>query len=164
MKKNTSIINYVLIILFTCTFNIKAATPVDFTLEDRDRIISLEVKVEANTKQIEKLEQRMEQRFQKQFDMVQKRFSETNSLINKQNDTIQTFMFWIIGIMMGALGIIIGLLFWDRKTAVAPVEKKVFELDRQIKNLQKSYKYIENLLKNIIKPNDFPDNINIQTA
>ncbi|MFN3599289.1 MAG: hypothetical protein ACK4VK_06105, partial [Aquificaceae bacterium] len=65
-------------------FNLSHAKEVPYTQEDRDRLIRVEVKVEA-------LDKRMD-------------------IMQKQIDDLKTFMLWGFGILFGGMGILIGLV------------------------------------------------------
>ncbi|CAN2043861.1 hypothetical protein GMMP1_690007 [Candidatus Magnetomoraceae bacterium gMMP-1] len=60
-----------------------------------------------------------------------------NSQITKQNEHLNSLIIWMIGIFLGGMGLMIGLLFWDRKTAIAPVEEKVKEHSMMFEKMQK---------------------------
>ncbi|MFN7065294.1 MAG: hypothetical protein ACK4OF_04010, partial [Aquificaceae bacterium] len=76
-------------------FNLALAKEVPFTQEDRDRLIRLEVKVEEGQKALQ---------------------TQINGL-QKQIDDLRTLMLWGFGILFGGMGILIGLVMWDRRTA-----------------------------------------------
>ncbi|MFN3599744.1 MAG: coiled-coil domain-containing protein, partial [Aquificaceae bacterium] len=126
-------------------YSISTAKEVPFTQEDRDRITRLEVKVEEGFKAVN---QRMDD-VNRRIDDVNKRIDDTNRRIedtNKRIEELQTLMLWGFGILFGGMGILIGLVMWDRRTAISPVAKKTKELeDRSDK--------IEKVLKSLAKRN-----------
>ncbi len=67
------------------------AREVPFTQDDRDRLIRLETKVDEGQKALQ-----------------------------RQIDDLKTFMLWGFGILFGGMGILIGFVIWDRRTALAP--------------------------------------------
>lgn len=84
-----------LILLTVLFFNpLTFSEEVSFTKEDRDRLIRLEIKLE-----------------------------ESYKFLQKQIDDLKTFMLWGFGILFGGMGLLIGFVIWDRRTAVAPVAK-----------------------------------------
>lgn len=91
----------VLILIVVCivlnTFAISFAKEVSFTQDDRERLIRLEEGQKSLEKQIEAVNQRI--------------------------DTLQTFMLWGFGILFGGMGILIGFVNCDRRTALAPAIK-----------------------------------------
>jgi len=94
------------------------AKEVPFTQEDRDRLIRLEVKVEEGQKAL-----------QVQINGLQ-----------KQIDDIRTLMLWGFGVLFSGMGILIGLLMWDRRTAISPVVKKTRELEDRSDRMEKVLK------------------------
>ena len=94
------------------------AKEVPFTQEDRDRLIRLEVKVEEGQKAL-----------QVQINGLQ-----------KQIDDIRTLMLWGFGVLFSGMGILIGLVMWDRRTAISPVVKKTRELEDRSDRMEKVLK------------------------
>ncbi|MFN7065781.1 MAG: hypothetical protein ACK4OF_06515, partial [Aquificaceae bacterium] len=97
--------------------------------EDRDRLIRLEVKVEEGQKALQKQIDDLKESTQKQIDGVQ-----------KQIDDLRTLMLWGFGILFGGMGILIGLVMWDRRTAISPVVKKTKELEDRSEKVEKVLK------------------------
>lgn len=98
MKKFT-----VIFILFITIFSVKAtfSKEVPYTLEDRDRMIRLETKL----------------------DEIDKRFEQ-----------VITFMWILTTIFIAITSATIGFAFWDRKTALKPVEEKLMVNEKKIEN------------------------------
>ncbi len=109
---------------------------VSFAQEDRDRLIRLEVKVEE---------------FQKSF---QKQMDDTKTSLQKQMDDIKTFMLWGFGILFGGMGILIGFVIWDRRTALSPVSSRTREIEQReelLEKILKEYAKVEPKLDEILK-------------
>jgi hypothetical protein len=49
-------------------------------------------------------------------------------------------MLWGFGILFGGMGILIGFVIWDRRTALAPVIRKNKELEEREERLEKALK------------------------
>ncbi|MEI6435042.1 MAG: hypothetical protein WCP32_09375 [Bacteroidota bacterium] len=82
---------------------------IPFTLDDRDRIIRTEQKVESV-----KTEMNM------RFEAMDKRFE----AIDKRFDQLFNFLWAIIGIFTAMMVSIFGFAFWDRKLSLAPLKKE----------------------------------------
>ncbi len=82
-----------------------------FTTQDRERIVRLETNVEAGT-----------------------------ASIQRQLDDIKSFMFWGFGVLFGGMGILIGFVIWDRRTALEPVAIKTRELLEKEEKLERALK------------------------
>lgn len=139
---------------------------ISFTKEDRDRLIRLEVRLEENSKFLQKQIDEVNKSLQRQIDEVnkslqkqiddvnkslqkqidevnksfQKQIDDVNKSIQKQIDDLRTFMLWGFGILFGGMGLLIGFVIWDRRTAVAPVAKRQQELEERSEKIEKAFK------------------------
>ncbi|WPM32437.1 hypothetical protein IAE16_01860 [Hydrogenobacter sp. T-2] len=120
-------------------FVITLAKEVPFTQEDRDRIRNVELKVE---------------RLEEGQKHLQKQIEELKRDTQRQFDELRTFLYWGFGILFGGMGILIGFVIWDRRTAVEPVARKIKEieegeekLEKVMKKLAKRDPEIEKILK-----------------
>jgi len=111
------------IILCAPTVSFPKAIP--FTQDDRDRLIRLETKLEEGLKATNQ-----------RIDDLNKRIDD----LNKRIDGLQTFMLWGFGILFGGMGILIGFVIWDRRTALAPAIKKYKELEEKEEKIEKALK------------------------
>ncbi|MBI5187623.1 MAG: hypothetical protein HZA07_00900, partial [Nitrospirae bacterium] len=67
---------------------------------------------------------------------------------------LKTFMLWGFGILFGGMGILIGFVIWDRRTALSPVVRKNRELEEREELLEKAlkeYAKVEPKLAEILK-------------
>ncbi len=88
------------------------AKEIPFTQDDRDRLIRLEEGQKALNQRLDDLSKGIDD-------------------LNRRIDDIQTFMLWGFGILFGGMGILIGFVIWDRRTALAPAIKKYKELEKK---------------------------------
>jgi|YNPMSStandDraft_1061717.scaffolds.fasta_scaffold02091_1 hypothetical protein len=75
--------------------------------------------------------------------VVDEGFKSTNLRIDNLRDDIKdlkTFMLWGFGILFSGMGILIGFVLWDRRTALAPVIKKYEELEERQGKIENSLK------------------------
>ncbi|MEJ5299691.1 MAG: hypothetical protein WHS38_01745, partial [Thermodesulforhabdaceae bacterium] len=111
------------------------AGEVPFTLEDRDRLIKLETKVEEGFKavnqRIDALEKRIDA-LDKRIDALDKRIDG----LDKRIDGLQGLMYVVIS----GIFILIGFVIWDRRTALAPAIRKNKELEDREEKLEKALK------------------------
>lgn len=91
-----------LLALLFLLFSLSLAREIPFTLEDRERLIRLEEGQKA----------------------LMQRIEETNRRIND----LYTLMLWGFGILFSGMGILIGFVLWDRRTALEPFVKKTRDL------------------------------------
>lgn len=99
---------------------------VPFTLEDRERLIRLEVTLkefkEAVDKRFEQIDRRFEQ-VDKRFEQVDKRFED----MNKRFEDIIAFMSIITGIFTAIMIANIGFAYWDRRTIIRKAKMESVE-------------------------------------
>jgi len=94
------------------------ARDISFTQEDRDRIIRLEEGQKSLQRQIDDLKTSTQRQF----------------------DNLYTLILWGFGILFGGMGMLIGFVIWDRRTALAPAIKKYKELEERGELLEKALK------------------------
>lgn len=74
--------------------------------------------------------------------------------LQKQIDDLRTLILWGFGILFGGMGILIGFVIWDRRTALSPVIRKNRELEEKQELLEKAlkeYAKVEPKLAEILK-------------
>ena len=106
---------------------------IPFTLDDRDRIIRTEQKVEA-------VKSEMNARFEtvnKQFEAVDKRF-----------DQLFSFLWAMIGIFTTMMVSIFGFAFWDRKLSLAPLKKDNLKTLNALRDFAEHQPKLREILKN----------------
>ena len=114
-----------LFLLLTLFFSIALPKGVPFTQEDRDRIRNVELKVE---------------RLEEEQKHLQKQIDELKRDTQRQFDELRTFLYWGFGILFGGMGILVGFVIWDRRTAVEPVARKLREIEEREERLEKVMK------------------------
>ncbi len=134
---------FLLAIILLSFLDLALAKEVSFTQEDRDRITRLEVKVEEGFKAVNQ-----------RIDDVNKRIDDLKESTQKQIDELRALILWGFGVLFSGMGILIGLVMWDRRTAISPVVKKTRELEdksdrveKVLKELAKEDPKIEQALK-----------------
>jgi len=117
MKTIQKIIMFLLLIL--PVIGMAETKEIPYTLDDRDRIIRTEQKVES-------IKTEMNARFEtvnKQFETVDKQFTGLRSEMNGRFDQLFFNFLWaIIGIFTTMMVSIFGFAFWDRKLSLAPLK------------------------------------------
>ncbi len=71
--------------------------------------------------------------------------------LQKQIDDLKTFMLWGFGILFGGMGVLIGFVLWDRRTALAPAIKKSDALEERELKLEERVRLIEEALREFAK-------------
>ncbi len=118
-----------LLLLFSFTsISIMAQTQeVPYTLDDRDRVIRVEAKMEVLETKMEVLDIKMESLETKmdiKFDSQQ-----------RQLNDIKTLFYWGFGILITLFVFMFGYMIWDRRTAMKPALDKAEVAEDKSKSL-----------------------------
>lgn len=111
------------------------AREIPYTQEDRDRLIRVEEGLKAVNKRIDDMNKRIDD-------------------LREEIRDLKNFMLWGFGILFGGMGILIGLVIWDRRTALSPAMRKIKELEEKEERLERALKefgYQDERLANILK-------------
>ena len=98
------------------------AREIPFTLDDRDRIIRTEQKVEAINQRIDTIDKRFDQLF--------------------------NFLWAIIGIFTTMMISVFGFAFWDRKLSLAPLKNQDEKILSVLRDYAKQQPKLQEILKN----------------
>jgi len=118
------------------------AKDVPYTLEDRDRLIRVETKIEQIDKRFEQIDKRFEQ--------IDKRFEQ----IDRRIERLETTMMGGFGLLFTTMIGLVGFVLWDRRTALSPAIRKNKELEERgdkIEKALKEYAYKEPKLAEILR-------------
>jgi hypothetical protein len=113
------ILSFLFVLPYSGTAEIKE---IPFTLDDRDRIIRTEQKVEA---------------INQRFDAMDKRF-----------DQLFNFLWAFIGIFTAMMVSVFGFAFWDRKLSMAPVKKDNLKMLNALRDYAEHQPKLRAILKN----------------
>ncbi|MCK9424204.1 MAG: hypothetical protein M0Q38_16585 [Bacteroidales bacterium] len=131
MKRIQRIIGVILVLL---PLLIKAELKeIPFTLDDRDRIIRTEQKVESVKTEMTTRFQAVDQR----FEAMDKRF-----------DQLFNFLWAIVGIFTAMMISVFGFAFWDRKLSLAPLKKEDQRIVAVLVDFAKTQPKLSEILKN----------------
>jgi len=115
------------LLLMLLPFLVKAEIKeIPFTLDDRDRIIRTEQKVEA-----------VKVEMTARFEAVDKRF-----------DQLFNFLWAIIGIFTTMIISVFGFAFWDRKLSLAPIKQEDEKLKSILREFSRSQPKLAEILRN----------------
>jgi len=106
------------------------AKEIPYTLEDRERLIRVETKLDEMAK---RFEQRFEQ-IDKRFEQIDKRFEQ----IDKRFDQLVTLFLGIVGAFAGVVAVTISFAIWDRRTALAPALRMSRSLEEREERLERA--------------------------
>ncbi|GAB6183078.1 hypothetical protein [Thermodesulfovibrio hydrogeniphilus] len=116
-----------LFLIFFISTPIYASKEVSFTIDDRDRLIRVETKVEEGLK-----------------------------AVNQRIDSLQNLLYVLIAAVIAQTVGVIGFVLWDRRTALAPslrknkeLEEREEKLERVLKEYAKQEPKLAEILKNL---------------
>ena len=119
----------------------------EFTQKDRERLIRLETKVEEGQKALQRQFTNLSTATQRQTDNLR-------AGMQRAIDDLRVLILWGFGILFGGMGLLIGFVIWDRRTALEPVAKKYRELEEQGEKYNralKEYARVEPKLAEILR-------------
>jgi hypothetical protein len=110
-------------LIFLIIFSTLSAKEIPYTLEDRDRLLRIEVMLKE-----------FQIRVDKQFESIEKRF-----------DQLIEIMIGIVIAFAGIVAVTIGFAIWDRRSMIKLVETKLKETTEMIEEIDKTK--IKNLIE-----------------
>jgi hypothetical protein len=131
MMRLKFIVIIVLLLVGQCVW----AEEVPYTLEDRDRLIRVETKIEE---------------IDKRFDQIDRRFEQ----VERRIERLENVMMWGFGLLFTTMIGLVGFVLWDRRTALSPAIRKNKELEERndkIEKALKEYAYKEPKLAEILR-------------
>ncbi|GIX42293.1 MAG: hypothetical protein KatS3mg129_2026 [Leptospiraceae bacterium] len=137
-KKNYFYYYYIIIINILYIFsplNI-LGREIPYTIEDRERLIRVETKLEEGLK------------------AVNQRMDSLEKSLNQRIDDLYQLMLVLIGAIIAQTIGVIGFVLWDRRTAISPVIRKTKELEEDNEKIHKVLKEMaknDNKIANILK-------------
>jgi len=152
--------NLILTFLFSC-LSLSVFTQINevpFTLEDRDRLIKLEVEVSALNARVDQLDKnlngridelgnRLDGRIDELNNRVDGRFDEVNKRIDRLEDTFTSLFMWGFGMMLTAIFGLFGFILYDRRTTIAPVRREHDKFLKVLRDYGLSDEKMRELLK-----------------
>lgn len=129
-----------------------------FSQEDKERLIRLETKVEEGQKALQRQIDGLSNTTQRQLDALtattHRQIEGLSVGLQRQIDDLRTLLLWGFGILFGGMGLLIGFVIWDRRTALEPVIRKYRDIeDKEEKFLKvlKEYSNVEPKLAEILR-------------
>ena len=109
---------------------------VPFTLDDRDRLIQIEEKLNSQQKQITDLKENLQKQIDTRFEATDTRF-----------DAMQDKFNWGFGIMMSLMLFLLGFIIWDRRTTLDPIRQHTQSLIQTLREYAKEQPKLADILR-----------------
>jgi hypothetical protein len=142
MKTSRKIIGTIL--LFLPLLVCAQVKEIPFTLDDRDRIIRTEQKVEALNAKIDSKVDGLRSEMNARFESVDKRFE----AINSRFDQLFNFLWAFIGIFTAMMVSVFGFAFWDRKLSLAPMKRENAKTLNALRDFAEHQPRLREILRN----------------
>ncbi len=101
---------------------------VPFTLEDRDRIMRTEEKVQS-----------LRNEMNTKFEAMDSKFEAMDTKFEAMDSKIET-LYWGFGIMIALMLFLFGYIIWDRRTALNPIQNKTVNLEERLNKIEFAYR------------------------
>ncbi|MBW8050785.1 MAG: hypothetical protein FVQ77_10715 [Cytophagales bacterium] len=128
MKKNVlTILIYYFAFFFFAPVAFSQSNPVEFSQEDRERIIRLDERLLALDERLSAQKKEINTRFEAmndKFEAINDKFEAMNDKFETMFDRLHTLMYFILAGLFG----LIGLIFWDRRSYIKPVKEDINEI------------------------------------
>ena len=123
-------------------------TEIPFTIEDRDRIIRTEHKVENLAVKIDANAVRLDNKIDSKVDGLRSEMNARFEAVDKRFDQLFNFLWAIIGIFTTMMISVFGFAFWDRKLSLAPLKKQDDRILSVLRDYAKHQPKLMEILKN----------------
>jgi hypothetical protein len=117
---------------------------IQFTLDDRDRIIRTEQKVETLDAKIDSKVDGIRSEMNVRFEAIDKRFD----AMDKRFDQLFNFLWAFIGIFTAMMVSVFGFAFWDRKLSLAPLKNDNLKTLNALRDFAEHQPKLREILKN----------------
>ncbi|MCF8364222.1 MAG: hypothetical protein K9H16_00475 [Bacteroidales bacterium] len=97
---------------------------VPFTLDDRDRIMRTEERIES-----------LRTEMNSKFEAIDYRFDAMETKLDAINSKFEP-LYWAFGILLTLMLFILGYIIWDRRTALHPIQNKTMNLEERVNKLE----------------------------
>ncbi len=135
----------ILIVLFILMFSmeVNADQNLEFTQEDRERMIRIETTLQNHMQMTDKRFEDMDKRFEELREDMNKRFEELREDINKRFEQMMNFLWILTGIFTTLTLGVIGFAYWDRRTIIDKSKNVVLEEVNRIYKMQDMIKLLD---------------------
>ncbi|MDP1622063.1 MAG: hypothetical protein Q8M08_06955 [Bacteroidales bacterium] len=138
------------LMLISCRLN-AIAGEIPFTLEDRDRMVRTEQKLESVDSKIDTKLDGLRAEMNARFESVDQRFESVNQrfdAIDKRFDQLFNFLWAFIGIFTAMMVSVFGFAFWDRKLSLHPIKKDNLKMLNALRDYAEHQPKLREILKN----------------
>ncbi len=133
---------FIAILIFLFPLLVQAAgKEIPFTLDDRDRIIRTEQKVES-------LRTEINMKIDTKFDGLRSEMNARFEAIDQRFDQLFNFLWALIGIFTTMMVSVFGFAFWDRKLSLTPMKHEQQKMLNALRDYAEQQPKLREILKN----------------
>ncbi len=128
----------IIVILFFASFVLQSfsqSREVPFTLDDRDRIMRTEEKLDALKEEVNVKIESLRNEMNAKFDAVDQRFEAMEIKLDAMNSQFAP-LYWAMGIFIAISLFTLGYIIWDRRTALYPVQDKTRDHEERLRKIE----------------------------
>ncbi|MBI4646438.1 MAG: hypothetical protein HY738_07555 [Bacteroidia bacterium] len=142
--------SFLIFILLSICISSIAQHEVPFTLEDRDRLMRLEVMMKERFESIENYMKIKFESIDRRFESLDRRFESIDrrfESIDKRFESLENIMLWGFGVVFSLALFTLGYLIWDRRTALNPLREKTYEIKEKTNAIESEKNLIFKIFK-----------------
>ena len=121
---------------------------IPFTMDDRDRLIRTEQKVESLGAKIDMKVAALDTKIDMKVDGMKTEMTSLRSEVNARFGQLFNFLWAIIGIFTTMMVSVFGFAFWDRKLSLAPLKRENEKTLMVLRDYAKQQPKLQEILKN----------------
>jgi len=128
----------IIVILFFASLVLQGfaqSREVPFTLDDRDRIMRTEEKLDALKGEVNVKIESLRNEMNAKFDAVDQRFEAMEIKLDAMNSQFAP-LYWAMGIFIAISLFTLGYIIWDRRTALYPVQNKTRDHEERLRKIE----------------------------
>jgi SMC interacting uncharacterized protein involved in chromosome segregation len=108
---------------------------VPFTLDDRDRIMRTEEKLNSMNSDMNGKIESVNGKIESVNGKIESLRNEMNAKFDAVNSKFEP-LYWAFGILIALMLFILGYIIWDRRTALHPIQNKTINLEERVRKLE----------------------------
>lgn len=124
---------------------------IPYAQADRDRLVRVETRIEGLDKRIDDVNNRIDdlnENVNQRFDDVNKRIDDLSNSIIRLEDNFNSYFMWGFGIIFMSIMGLVGFIIYDRRTTLAPVERKAELMLNAMRKLSETNVDLREIMKN----------------
>lgn len=136
----------ILMVILTPLYSQEKSIP--YTQADRDRLVRVETRIEGMEKQNDIRFDEINKRIDELTQAMILGFSKADERMDRMEDNFNSYFRWGFGIIFMSIIGLVGFIIYDRRTTLAPVERKSEQIIISLRKLAETNTELKEILKN----------------